>query len=108
MSGSDLMVCGTQSYNHYRDCKDANSYLSLDRINHIVALSAEKVHRLTPVLACADRVLRVLDHSSLLHSMPLSGEPNVLHLFNNNGGTLGDQVLFGTDDGSIGLVQVTK
>ncbi|KAG8302515.1 Bardet-Biedl syndrome 7 protein [Homalodisca vitripennis] len=108
VSGSDLLVCGTQIYNHYRDCKDANSYLSADRINDVIALSAEKIHRLTPVLACEDRMLRVLDHSTLLHSLPLTGVPTVLHLFNNDGGAIGDQLLYGTDDGTIGLVQITK
>lgn len=43
VSGNDLLVCGSQIYNHYRDCKDANSYLSADRINDVIALSADKV-----------------------------------------------------------------
>ncbi|XP_054259865.1 Bardet-Biedl syndrome 7 protein homolog [Macrosteles quadrilineatus] len=108
VSASDLMVCGSQIYNHYRDCKDADSYLSADHINDVIALSAEKLHRLTPVLACEDRMLRVLDHSTLVHSFPLAGVPTVLHLYNNDGSSTGDQLLYGTDDGSIGLVQITK
>lgn len=53
-------------------------------------------------------MLRVLDHSSLQHSLPLPGVPTVLHLLNNDGSSSGDQLLYGTDDGIVGLVQVTK
>lgn len=67
-----------------------------------------QLHRLTPVLACEDRTLRVLDHSNLVHSLHLSGVPTTLHLYNNDGGSVGDQLLYGTDDGSIGLVQIAK
>ncbi|XP_046666592.1 zinc finger MYM-type protein 1-like [Homalodisca vitripennis] len=70
--------------------------------------TAFMIHRLTPVLACSDRMLRVLDHSTLLHSLSLTGVPTVLHLSNNDGGAIGDQLLYSTDDGTTGLVQITK
>lgn len=60
VSGADLFVCASYIYNHYCDCKDQNYYLSGDKINDIICLSSENVTRLVPVLACQDRVLRVL------------------------------------------------
>ena len=42
VSGTDLLVCGKNIYNHYKDCKDANYYLCSDQINDIVYLSREK------------------------------------------------------------------
>ena len=40
-------------------CEDANYLLAGDRINDILSLPAEKVKQLTPVLACADRSVKV-------------------------------------------------
>lgn len=67
-----------------------------------------QLHRMVPVLACEDRMLRVLDHSLVSHSYPVHSVPTTLHLYNNDGGITGHQVLYGTQDGSIGLVQITK
>uniref|UniRef100_A0A668AVF4 Bardet-Biedl syndrome 7 n=1 Tax=Myripristis murdjan TaxID=586833 RepID=A0A668AVF4_9TELE len=60
VSGADLFVCASYIYNHYCDCKDQDYYLSGDKINDITCLSTEKLPHLVPVLACQDRVLRVL------------------------------------------------
>lgn len=60
VSGADLFVCASYIYNHYCDCKDQDYYLSGDKINDIVCLPAENLGRIVPVLACQDRVLRVL------------------------------------------------
>lgn len=67
-----------------------------------------QTNRLISVLACEDRVLRVLDRQDLLHNIEVVSTPTVLHLYNNNGGDNGDQVLYGTADGRIGLVQIGK
>ena len=42
VSGTDLLVCGKNIYNHYEDCKDANYYLCSDQINDVVCLSRER------------------------------------------------------------------
>jgi hypothetical protein len=60
ISGSDLFLSASYIYNHYCDCKDQNYYLSGDKINDVICLPVEKLSRVTPVLACQDRVLRVL------------------------------------------------
>ena len=63
---------------------------------------------MTPVLACKDRTLRILRDSALLYSAQLPGPPTCLHPFYNDGGENGDEVLYGTSDGKIGLIRLTR
>ncbi|XP_037790498.1 Bardet-Biedl syndrome 7 protein homolog [Penaeus monodon] len=108
ISGSDLLVCGDYVYNHYHDCQDSNYYLAADKINDVVTLPAEKMKSLIPVLACEDRLLRVMRDSEVLYSVELPSPPSSLQLFYNDGGENGDQLLYGTTDGKIGLVQLGR
>ncbi|XP_072112203.1 Bardet-Biedl syndrome 7 protein isoform X1 [Mobula birostris] len=108
VSGADLFLCASYIYNHYCDCKDQDYYLSSDKINDIICLPVEKVDNITPILACQDRVLRVLKGSDLLYKVEVPGVPKVLALHNGNGGDSGEELIYGTSDGKIGLVQLTK
>ncbi|CAL9706501.1 unnamed protein product [Knipowitschia caucasica] len=103
VSGSDLFVCASYIYNHYLDCKDQDYFLSGDKINDITFLSYENLPRPLPVLACQDRVLRVLQGSELAYGIEVPGPPSVLELYNKDGG---DEILYGTSDGKIGLLQI--
>ncbi|XP_060102819.1 Bardet-Biedl syndrome 7 protein [Heteronotia binoei] len=107
ISGADLFLCASYIYNHYCDCKDQHYYLSGDKINDVLCLPVEKLSCITPVLACQDRVLRVLQGSDLLYEMEVPGPPSVLALNEGNGGDSGEEVLFGTSDGKIGLIQIS-
>uniref|UniRef100_A0A8C3G0S7 Bardet-Biedl syndrome 7 protein homolog n=1 Tax=Cyclopterus lumpus TaxID=8103 RepID=A0A8C3G0S7_CYCLU len=109
--GADLFVCASYIYNHYCDCKDQHYYLSGDKINDITCLSSENLSRPVPVLACQDRVLRVLQGSELAYDVEVPGPPSVLELYNKDGGNVtdfstGEEILYGTTDGKIGLVQI--
>lgn len=42
VSGADLFLCGNYIYNHYRDCKDENYYLSGDKITDVLCLPTKK------------------------------------------------------------------
>ncbi|XP_029021713.1 Bardet-Biedl syndrome 7 protein isoform X2 [Betta splendens] len=103
VSVSDLFLCASYIYNHYCDCKDQDYYLSGDKINDITCASSENLTRLVPVLACQDRVLRVLQGSELAYDIEVPGPPSVLELYNKDGG---EEILFGTTDGKIGLVHI--
>ncbi|OXB84790.1 UNVERIFIED_CONTAM: hypothetical protein H355_015912 [Colinus virginianus] len=107
ISGADLFLCASYIYNHYCDCKDKHYYLSRDKINDVLCLPVDKVNCITPVLACQDRVLRVLQGSDLLYEVEVPGPPTVLALNNGDGGDSGEEVLYGTSDGKLGLVQIT-
>lgn len=108
ITGNELCVAGTHVYNHYTDCKDANSFLSEDVITDVLALPGEKVTTMTPVIASQDRSLKVLKDSNLMYSVDLPGPPSTLQLFYNDGGEHGDEVLYGTTDGKIGFVHLTR
>ena len=60
VEGADLFICGNYIYNRYTDCQDTNYYLSADKINDVLCLPTERIPEVTPILACQDRVLRVL------------------------------------------------
>nr|KAF6400434.1 Bardet-Biedl syndrome 7 [Rousettus aegyptiacus] len=107
VSGSDLFLSASYIYNHYCDCKDQHYYLSGDRINDVICLPVERLSRLTPVLACQDRVLRVLQGSDVLYEVEVPGPPTALALHGGNGGDSGEDLLFGTSDGKLGIIQVT-
>lgn len=107
ISGSDLFLSASYIYNHYCDCKDQHYYLSGDKINDVICLPVERLPRITPVLACQDRVLRVLQGSDVMYETEVPGPPTVLALHNGNGGDSGEDLLFGTSDGKLGLIQIT-
>ncbi|KAJ8262423.1 hypothetical protein GJAV_G00166310 [Gymnothorax javanicus] len=105
--GQTFFVCASYIYNHYCDCRDQDYYLSGDKINDVVCLPAEGAGRITPVLACQDRVLRILHGSELLYDVEVSGPPSVLELNGRDGGC-GGEVLYGTSDGKLGLVKIDE
>ncbi|KAJ1521166.1 hypothetical protein ONE63_002861 [Megalurothrips usitatus] len=133
VSGSTLLLSGNTVYNQFRDCEDTGSFLSGDVINDIISLPAEKTHSLVPVLACADGVLRVLDGAelesqcrqsrggstrgagpqspraaALRHEVRIPSAPTALHMSRQDGGESGQDVLFGTADGRVGVLSVTR
>ncbi|KAM8969275.1 Bardet-Biedl syndrome 7 protein [Sarcophilus harrisii] len=108
ISGSDLFLCASYIYNHYCDCKDQHYYLSGDKINDVICLPVEKLPCIIPILACQDRVLRVLQGSDMMYEVEVPGPPTVLALHNGNGGESGEDLLFGTSDGKLGIIQITS
>lgn len=86
VSGSHLFLGGNYIFNHYIDCKDEDYYLCSDRINDMLCLPLSRIQEVTPVLACQDRVLRVLDKSNLLYELEVAGPPQSLALFADEGG----------------------
>ncbi|XP_031571614.1 Bardet-Biedl syndrome 7 protein-like [Actinia tenebrosa] len=105
---ADLFLCGNYIYNHYKDCKDENYFLSGDKINDVITLPPKRNGEQFPILACQDRVLRVLQDSDLLYEVEVAGPPLVLALGNGNGGASREDVIYGTSDGKIGLVQIGR
>uniref|UniRef100_UPI00359011B8 Bardet-Biedl syndrome 7 protein n=1 Tax=Myxine glutinosa TaxID=7769 RepID=UPI00359011B8 len=101
VSGSDLFLCSNYVFNHYTDCVDQNYFLAPDKINDVICVSTPIS---TSILACQDCNLHVLQNSTVLHKVTVPGPPSVLTLF--QGGNE-EEVLYGTSDGKLGLVQVT-
>lgn len=88
VSGSHLFLGGNYIFNHYIDCKDEDYYLCSDRINDVLCLPMDRIQEVTPVLACQDRVLRVLNKSNMLYEFEVTGPPQSLALFSEEGGKL--------------------
>lgn len=42
VDGNDLFTSGDYTYNHYRECKDTNYYLSSDKINDVISLPSKR------------------------------------------------------------------
>jgi Bardet-Biedl syndrome 7 protein len=102
------MVCGKNVYNQYEDCQDTGFCISDDEITAVIALQMEKVIKLIPILACKDRTLKVLDKAKVQYLINLEGIPTTLGLMFGDGGDKGNDVLYGTSDGKIGLVSILR
>lgn len=67
-----------------------------------------QVKSVVPVLACSDRLLRVMRDSEVVYSVEVPAVPTCLHLFYGDAGETGDLVLYATMDGRIGLLQLGR
>ncbi|VDN04159.1 unnamed protein product [Thelazia callipaeda] len=108
--GIEMFLCGERKFSHFHDCVDANSYLCTDQINDVLCLPVVEgswVGRgITPIIACDDKTVKVLEGSQLSYEVGLKDIPSVLHLFLNDGGLSKQKVLYGTKDGNIGLLEL--
>ncbi|VDK82988.1 unnamed protein product [Litomosoides sigmodontis] len=128
--GVEMFLCSERNFNHFHDCVDANvskssgkrevplkflairkAYLCNDQINDVLCLPIVEgswVGRgITPIIACSDKTIKVIEGSKLSYEIGLSDVPNVLHLFMNDGGFNKQKVLYGTKDGHLGLVDLS-
>ncbi|KAL1505873.1 hypothetical protein ABEB36_005330 [Hypothenemus hampei] len=103
--GNELFLCGRHIYNHYRDCKDVGSYLCGDTIVDVIAFYMTKSKRLTSLIACESRMIRVLEHARLIASLEIESSPTVLHIYHSDDDDV-KTVLFGTVDGQIGILNI--
>ncbi|CAG9536210.1 unnamed protein product [Cercopithifilaria johnstoni] len=109
--GIEMFLCGERNFNHFHDCVDANAYLCDDQINDVLCLPVVEgswIGRgITPIIACSDKTIKIINGSKLCYEIGLSDIPNVLHLFMNDGGFNKQKVLYGTKDGHLGLVDLS-
>jgi len=111
VSGSDLLVSGAYIYNHFHDCNDQGYYLSNDSINDMISLPTTRNEQkpFTPVLACNDKVLRVLKNCTLFYEVELPGAPSCLTEYIPHEDISTEyQVVYGTMDGKIGHVMLSE
>ncbi|XP_065884196.1 Bardet-Biedl syndrome 7 protein homolog [Dysidea avara] len=106
VDGNDLFTCGNYTYNHYRDCKDTNYYLASDKINDVISLPSKDPTSVISVIACQDCTLRLLKDSELAYEVEVAGPPLCVALYNGDGGSEQDEVLYGTQNGKMGLIKL--
>nr|CAB3225183.1 Bardet-Biedl syndrome 7 protein homolog [Phallusia mammillata] len=110
ISGSDLVVAGLYICNYFCDCVDQGYYLSNDRINDIICLPVNRrdEDRLVSVLACNDRILRILEATALKYELEVPGPPQCVVPFKDTGGEEGMELVYGTTDGKVGHVMLNN
>lgn len=104
-----MCISGSYVYNLFKNSQEVAYYVCPDRINDLIILpvadSADGA-KITPVLGCNDRVLRVLDESEQIYEAEVAGPPSTMALLYNTGGPSGREILYGTSDGKIGAIQL--
>ncbi|EEB11524.1 conserved hypothetical protein [Pediculus humanus corporis] len=103
---NNLFVTGQHCLYHYLDLKDVNSFICNEVIIDLIVLSTKK-NVLMPILACSDRVIRVLEESNVLYSVPIASTPTVLHKFYKSKNDE-EQIIYGTEDGGVGLLLIGR
>ncbi|CAF0705971.1 unnamed protein product [Brachionus calyciflorus] len=107
VNGDNLCIAGSYVFNSYKNSVESAYYLCPDKINDLLLLPmASADSKITPILACNDRILRVLDDSIVIYETEVAGPPTTLSLYNKNGGLNGKEILYGTSDGKIGLIEM--
>lgn len=106
VEGVNLFLASKYIYQRYLNLEDKDYLLCPDQINDIICLPLSKNKEVIPILACRDRVLRILRDSTIKYELEVGGPPNVLCLYCHDGGLNGNEIIYGTTDGRIGLVLV--
>uniref|UniRef100_A0A0N5AHG3 Bardet-Biedl syndrome 7 protein homolog n=1 Tax=Syphacia muris TaxID=451379 RepID=A0A0N5AHG3_9BILA len=110
--GVDLLLCGTFCFSHFHNDEEVSNYLSEEKINDVLCLPVVEGswfgRGITPVLAIDDKTIKVLSGSQVAYEVCVRDQPNILHLFMNDGGSNKEQVLYGCRGGQFGLVNLMK
>ncbi|KYN38351.1 Bardet-Biedl syndrome 7 protein [Trachymyrmex septentrionalis] len=101
--GPDLAACARDLYHRYRDCKDADSYLTGETLYDVVLLPGDG-NVVYAILACADCAVRVLHGTRSPTVLRLPSAPTVLSIYREGEIYSRDRVLVGTADGRVGLL----
>lgn len=60
--GDNLCIAGSYVYNLFKDSKEVAYFLCPDKMNDLIILPVDSQDgKVVPILACHDRVLRILD-----------------------------------------------
>ncbi|CAD5123923.1 DgyrCDS12231 [Dimorphilus gyrociliatus] len=108
VEGGELLVGSNYIYNRYTDCTDSAYYLCPDRISDVLCLPPDKTDGLLSVVACEDKMLRMIQDSEMIYEFEIGGSPSTTKLYEGTGGEEGDEVIYGTRDGKLGLAQLSR
>lgn len=103
---TEVWVFGEYVHNSFEDCKEKNFYIAPDRINASEVVLVGKSY--TPVLACQDRLVRVLNGSEVSKEIVVeSGAPTCLRYILESHDPLNrypgaKEILYGTENGAVG------
>ncbi|CAD5220021.1 unnamed protein product [Bursaphelenchus xylophilus] len=108
--GVDLFLAGRNTVYQYHDCEEKANYMCTDKITDIICLPSVEggwVGRgVTPLVACEDKTIKVLQNLKLQYEVILGDIPSTMHLFMNDGGFTKQKILYGTKNGRLGLLDL--
>ncbi|XP_075247418.1 BBSome complex member BBS7-like [Convolutriloba macropyga] len=107
IKGSSMFLASDHVYNRFVDLKETDYYLLTDKINSLCVLNTSDSD-MRAVLACQDRLLRVLEGSQLQYEVEVPGNPTYVILLNRIGGYSGEEVVYGTSDGQLGVITLGR
>jgi len=106
ISGSELLAGGSYLYNHFSDCVDQGYYFSPDKINDLICIQ-QNTKPFTSVLACNDKVIRLLKGCELKHELQVAAVPSCVIQHSTTSSS--DDVInlvYGMEDGSVSKVAI--
>eukprot|EP00050_Salpingoeca_kvevrii_P000694 m.154063 g.154063 ORF g.154063 m.154063 type:complete len:700 (-) comp10185_c0_seq1:1038-3137(-) len=106
---NELHLAGDFVYSHYVDCKDVHYFMAGDLVHDMIGISIEGT--VLPLLACADRALRLLSGSELLQQINLDSPPKTVCMYSSDeqeSGNVEAQVILGSTHGSLSGMRIEK
>lgn len=91
--------------NLFEDGKEAHFYMSPDKLNHITVENISSDTTLDSIVACNDRMLRVVKNSDLGSEHAVEGAAKTVAIYTTKNSNHKD-VLYGTDNGHIGAFRI--
>eukprot|EP00042_Codosiga_hollandica_P048902 m.558250 g.558250 ORF g.558250 m.558250 type:complete len:710 (-) comp57764_c0_seq28:1822-3951(-) len=108
-----LHLAGTHVYNHYDNCKERDYFVVGDKISDLIGVRLPDTIRgvaappnFTPALGCYDNCVRLLEGSNLLLGLEVNDSVTALHSFYQGPGQAMGQLLYGSLNGSFGLLDI--
>ena len=83
IEGEDIFTGGEYIYNQFVALKDTAFFMANDRINDLTCLRVSGGSRADAVLACQDRMIRVLTGSELLYEASIDGPAVTVERYHN-------------------------
>jgi Bardet-Biedl syndrome 7 protein len=102
-----IWTAGEYVLNVFEEGREAHFYMSPDKVNHItVEQISDKT--LDSVLACNDRMLRVVKNSDLVSEHPVEGAAKTVAVYSTKNNGSNKDIVYGTDSGHLGAFKITS
>ncbi|CAF0730621.1 unnamed protein product, partial [Didymodactylos carnosus] len=102
--GSNLYSCTDTTYTHYVESKEVDTLTLTAKINDIIILPT--VIQPVPVLACQDRLLRIINKSSVSYETELPEDSTIKIFLCTFAGPTKTELIYGTSDGRLGQLEI--
>ncbi|XP_054159812.1 Bardet-Biedl syndrome 7 protein-like [Oppia nitens] len=114
---NEIFITGHYIYNNYiiteSDSKSGsavqskNYYVCPEKIIDLILIEDKHNRKTVPVLACQDRLLRVMKDSLCQYELEISGIPSALLWMNYSSNSINETlIIYGTLDGKVALVSI--